>query len=108
MRGGHIALDLVQKVFLITFLLPLLLKCFNLCCTEQDVDCSQIKSDRVFPPSQEQCDTVQLGRLAPLVVLWLLAFVSWGLVMNDRLIALRPTVGLPQAISAEPLCLRGC
>lgn len=51
--GGHISFDLFQKVFLITFLLSLLLKCFNLCCTEQDVDCSQIKPDRVFPPSQE-------------------------------------------------------
>lgn len=43
-RGGaagcHILLDLSQKVFLITFPLPLLLKRFNLCRTEQDVDCS--------------------------------------------------------------------
>ena len=73
---GHISFDLFQKVFLITFLLPLLLKCFNLCCTEQDVDCSQIKPDRVFPPSQELCDTVQFSRLPPLVVFWLLVFVS--------------------------------
>lgn len=106
--GGHISFDLFQKVLLITFLLPLLQKCFNLCCTEQDMDCSQIKPDRVFPPSQELCDTVQLSRFPPLVVFWLLVFVSKGLVMNDRLIALRPTVGLPQAISAKLLCLIGC
>lgn len=52
-RGGHISFDLFQKVFLITFLLPLLLECFNLHCAEQDTDCSQIKPDRVFPASQE-------------------------------------------------------
>lgn len=51
--GGHISFDLFQKVFLITFLLPLLLECFNLRCAEQDMDCSQIKPDRVFPASQE-------------------------------------------------------
>lgn len=106
--GGHISFDLFQKVFLITFLLPLLQKCFNLRCTEQDMDCSQIKPDRVFPPGQELCDTVQLSRFPPLVVFWLLVFVSKGLVMNDRLIALRPTAGLPQAISAKLLCLIGC
>lgn len=48
--GGHISFDLFQTVFLITFLLPLLLECFNLRRAEQDVDCSQIKPDRVFPP----------------------------------------------------------
>lgn len=32
------------------------------------VDCSQIKPDRVFPPSQERCDTVQFSCLPPLVV----------------------------------------
>lgn len=39
-------------------------------------DCSQIKPDRVFPLSQEQRDTVQFSHLPPLVVFWLLVFVS--------------------------------
>lgn len=73
--GGHISFDLFQKVFLITFLLPLF-KCFNFCCIEQVMDCSQIKPDRVFPPRQEMCDTVQVRRLPPPVVFWLLVFVS--------------------------------
>lgn len=65
--GGRTSSDLFQKVFLITFLStsssPPVFKCFNFSCAEQDVDCSQIKPDRVFPAGRELCDTVQLGSL---------------------------------------------
>lgn len=60
---GHISFDLFQKVFLITFRLPLLLKCFNFCSREQAMDCPQIKADSVF--SLSHCDTVQFNHLPP-------------------------------------------
>lgn len=101
--GGHISFHLFQKVFLITFLLPLLLRCFNL---EQDTHCTQIKPDRVFPPHRQLWDAPQLSPVPPLCVSFgLRVLVSRGRVMNDRWLAVGPALGLPQAICAKLLCL---
>lgn len=75
-RGATFHSTSFRKFFSLLFFSLSSLKCFNFCSTEQAVDCSQIKPDRVFPLSQEQRGTVQFSHLPPLVVFWLLVFVS--------------------------------
>lgn len=103
--GGHISFHLFQKVFLITFLLPLLLRCFNL---ELHGTGHALYPNKAWQGFSTPPTAVGRGSAWPHLspaCRFDSVFVSWGQAMNDRLIALGPAMGLPQAICAKLLYL---